>query len=134
MAGTIYDYVSTVTPDNNETMSLNAVGVIREVTTKNQVIHLGVDGSEERIEIASGVIAYIDYPFNVMTAEDGNTLFDFWHTSTKGSGKIKSFKLAYTDGHTYVVRFDSDMNRSRPVGYHQSSSVSFKVLGRVLDA
>ena len=133
MTGTIYDYIDIVAPDNDVTMTLNAIGEIVEKTTKNQIVHLGVDGSEERITIAEKVIAYIEYPFNVMTAANGTILFDFWHDSAKGNGIVDSFKLDYTDGHTYVVRFASDMDRSRPIGYHQSSHVSFKILGRIAD-
>jgi hypothetical protein len=129
----IYDYISTATPDNDVTMTLAARGAVTERTTKNQIIHLGVDGSEERITISSTVIAYLEYPFSALSNSDAGTVFDFWHDAAKGNGKVESFKLDYTDGHTYVVRFESDMDRVRTLGNFQSMSVVFKILGRIDD-
>lgn len=129
----IYDYILAALPDNNVTMLLAARGNITERTTKNQVVHLGVDGSEEIITIASAVIAYLEYPFSALTNSDGGLVFDFWHDSAKGDGRAKSFKLQNTDGHTYVVRFENDMDRVRHLGNYQSMSVVFKILGRIND-
>lgn len=130
----IYDYISDATPDNNVTMTLAARGSITERTTKNQIVHLGVDGSEEVITIASTVIAYLEYPFSALTNSDAGTVFEFWHDAAKGNGIAESFKLQNGDGHTYVVRFDSDMDRVRHLGNYQSLSVIFKILGRIADA
>jgi hypothetical protein len=130
----LYDYVDEVVPDNDETMTLAARGNVTERTMLNQVIHKAVDGvSDEVITISSKVIAYISYPFSALSNSDGGTVFDFFHDSTKGNGIAKSFKLQNTDGHTYVVKFESNMDRVRMLGNYQSMNVDFKVIGKILD-
>jgi len=129
----IYDYISIATADNDQTMTLEARGDVQENTSKNQIIHLGVDGSEERVTISDTVIAYLVYPFSALSDSDAGTVFDFWHDAAKGNGKVESFKLQYTDGHTYVVRFESNMDRVRKLGGFSSVDVVFKILGRIAD-
>ena len=129
----MYDYLSVATADNDVTLTLNAVGTLVEHGTKNQVIHIGDDGSEERIDLAGGTsIFYLDYPWKYLTESDAGTVMDFWHDAAKGNGRAESFKLAHSDGHTYVVRFDTDL--SREIKRRARSIVlRFKILGRIAD-
>jgi hypothetical protein len=108
----IYDYVSQATADNNQTLSVLPQRVLKEFGTKNQVIHLGDDGSEERISLSDDSIFYVTLQWPVLDESDAGTLMEFWHDPSYGRGRAKTFKWEHpTDGHTYVVRFDSDFSR-----------------------
>lgn len=130
----MYDYLSTITPDYNSTLSITPLGTVTEESQKNQVVHLGVDGSEERISFNTAPIYYISFDWKVLSQSDSGTIFDFYNDASKANGMQRSFKYAYGDGHTYVVRFDSKLTRS---GQHLSrlgiTGVRLKVLGRIAD-
>jgi len=129
----MYDYISVATPDNDVTLSLAARGNLVERGTKKQVVHLGEDGSEERISLSDTSVFYLTYPFDKLRAADAGTVMDFWHDAAKGNGMAETFKLSHSDGHVYVVRFDCDMERAIR-GVIHSISVVFKIIGRIADA
>lgn len=130
----IYDYVSTVSPDNNETLSIDPQTVITETGTKNDVIHLMDDESEERVGLSSNFVFYILVRYDLCSESDAGTIMDFFCDASKGNGKLESFKFDHPDGHTYVVRFDEDLTRLKdPVNY-SFKTIRFKVLGRIADA
>jgi len=130
----IYDYVATVTPDYNAAIGITPQGVVTEESSKNGVVHTGADGSEERISFGTSSIFYITIGWNVLTASDSGTIFDWYNDPAKANGCQRSFKYAYGDGHTYVVRFDCVLPRS---GQHMSrmglTGIKMKVLGRIAD-
>ena len=134
----MYDYLSTVAPDNEETLSTpEPQDILTEKGLINQEIHLGDDGSEERIGLSDGAIFYVTLVWSGLEAADSGTILDFYFDAAKGNGRIESFKWAHpTDGHTYVVRFDTDLTRPQKSGgkIHQIKAVKFKVLGRIVDA
>ena len=132
----MYDYLSIVAPDNDVTLSTpTPQKIITEKGLKNQVIHLGDDGSEERINLATASIFYVTLLWNALVEADSGTIMDFYFDAAKGNGRAESFKWAHpTDGHTYVVRFDCDFSRPRKgAGIHQIKSMKLKVLGRIAD-
>jgi len=132
----MYDYVSTVTADNDVTLSTpTPQKIITEKGLKNQVIHLGDDGSEERITLADASIFYATLQWDGLIEADAGTIMDFYFDAAKGNGRAESFKWAHpTDGHTYVVRFDCDFSRPRKgAGIHQIKTMKLKVLGRIAD-
>ena len=104
------------------------------VSSKNQVVHIGADGSEERISFDSDSIFYIDLAWNILSAANAGTIFDWYNDAAKANGMQRSFKYAYGDGHTYCVRFASDLSQA---GQAQSrlgfQGVRMKVLGRIAD-
>lgn len=127
-----YDYIATATPDSTSVLSLSAVGQFAEHAVMNQVIHLGDDGSEERIALSTSRQFYYDVPFSAMTEADAGTLFDFWCNTTIGNGKMRSFNFHHAYGnttHTYVVRFDGDLQRQISAGNIHGMTVRLKVLG-----
>ena len=131
----IYDYVSEATADHDQTLSLAARGDVVEHGSKNVVIHLGDDESEQRVSLGSGgSIFYLTYPWSSLNESDAGTVVDFFHDASKGNGRASSFKLSHTDGHTYVVRFDTELDRTVKLGNIHSAAVRFKVLGRIADA
>lgn len=132
----IYDYISTVSPDNDVTLSTpTPENILLEEGTINQVIHLGDDGSEERISLATSKIFYVTLQWDALEAADSGTIMDFYFDAAKGNGRLESFKWDHpTDGHTYVVRFDSSFIRpNKPPFIHQVKNIRLKILGRIAD-
>ena len=126
-----YDYLPIAVPDVNVTLSITAQGKVTETSSENTVIHLGDDGSEERVILSSTPVFTLSWGYNILSAADSGTILDLYHTSAQGMGR--SFKVVH-DGHTYVARFASTLTRA---GQHANrlgiSGVSLKLLGRILD-
>jgi hypothetical protein len=130
----MYDYLSTVVPDYNALLDILPQGVVSEESQKNQVIHLGVDGSEERISFNTSPIYFITIEWKSLSETDSGTVFDMYNDPAKANAMQRSFKYAYGDGHTYVVRFDSKLTRSgRLVSSYGIPGVRLKILGRIAD-
>lgn len=128
----IYDYVSVVTPDVDVTLALEAQGEISEESLENCVIHLGDDGSEERISLSTTPVFYVTFGYNVLSEADSGTILDLYHTSA--CGMALSFKWSAYDGHTYVVRFDSNLTRAgQAMSRMKMQGIRLKILGRIED-
>lgn len=134
MAVEMYDFLSTISPDYNVLLDISPQGTVSEESSKNQTIHLGVDGSEERISFNTSPIFYITIGWNALSESESGTVFDMYNDPTKANGMMRTFKYAYGDGHTYVVRFDTKLTRS---GQHLEKmgiiGIRLKVLGRIVD-
>lgn len=137
----MYDYLNTVTPDNDVTLDIPSQEVVIEEAEKYDEVHVGDDGSEERIVLGVDGISvfYVILSFYTISESDAGTIIDFYHNSSKGNGRAKSFKwINYSEPsarrHTYVVRFDSTVPRSikLPV-IHGLTNIRLKVLGKILD-
>jgi len=136
MLAEIYDYVSAVTADNNWTLSVSPSEVVVETGSKNQIIHMGDDGSEERVSLSTNTIFYVTLIWNKKSRNDAGIIFDAYHSSNKGNGNAESFYWSSPDGHTYTVRFDGELSRhmlNLPTVYYDFMSVRLRVLGRVDD-
>ena len=133
-ASEMYDFLSTITPDYNATLSLSAKGVVSEESQKNQVIHLGVDGSEERISFSTSPIFFISISLGTLSESDSGLVFDWYNDPVKANAMQRSFYYAFGDGHTYVVRFDCKLTRSgRRLSSYSVEGIRLKVLGRKAD-
>lgn len=133
-ASEVYDFVSTVTPDYAQAIGILPSGEIAEESSKSQIIHIGIDGSEERISFTTTSIFYIEIQWNVLSESDAGTIFDWYNDSAKANGTQRSFKYTWGDGHTYVVRFDSPLpRRGQAVSRYGIGSIRLKILGRIAD-
>lgn len=131
----VYDYVATVTPDVDVTLTVAAQGIVSEESGgSNVVIHTADDTSEERIILDDTSVFFISWDWNALTAADSGTIMDLYHTSAHGRAYSFKYQCA-ADGHTYVVRFDCDLTR-RGQAYSRMgfSGIRLKVLGRIADA
>ena len=131
----MYDYIATVTADNNQTLSVQPSRMITEIGSFKDKIHMGDDGSEERIQLSSTPIFYVTLYWNNRLAADIGTVFDFYFNAAYGNGRTESFKWSHPkDGHTYVVRFESELSRTilNP-NIHGISYCKLRVLGRIED-
>jgi hypothetical protein len=128
----MYDYIAVAVPDYNVLLDIPPQGTISEESAKNQVIHMGVDGSEERISFNTTPIFYITIGWNALSEADSGTIFDMYNDTAKANGMQRTFKYAYGDGHTYVVRFCDKITRSgRTLATLGISGVRLKVLGKI---
>lgn len=131
----LYDYLSTVSADVDQTLSIDPQSVLTETVTKNDVVNEGDDRSEERAEFTGDFIAYVVIRYDILDASNSGIVIDFFFNSSKGNGLINSFKFAHPDGHTYVVRFDTDITRlvnPAPDNY-SIKNIKLKILGRIAD-
>jgi hypothetical protein len=128
----MYDYIAVAVPDYNALLDILPQGTVSEESAKNQIIHMGVDGSEERISFNTTPIFYITIGWNALSESDSGTVFDMYNDTAKANGMQRTFKYIYGDGHTYVVRFDCKLIRSgRTLATLGISGVRLKVLGRI---
>ena len=131
----MYDYLSTITPDYGTTaLTIRPQISISEESQKNGAIHLGVDGSEERISFNTTSVFNINIQWAALSESDSGLVFDFYNDSNKANGCQRSFKYTLGDGHTYVVRFDCILTRTgnNKIRYGLPG-VKLKVLGRIAD-
>lgn len=131
----MYDDLSVVTPDVNQTLSVKPQGVITEIGSKNQEIHVADDNSEERIGFSDDSIFYVTLQWPAISESDSGTLQQFYHDPLYGNARLKTFKWSHpTDGHTYVIRFDSDFERAKQnAAIWGVLNVRFRVLGKISD-
>ena len=133
-AAEMYDRLSAVTADYNYTLTIKPQGVVSEESQKNGVAHVGADGSEERIAFGTSSIFYITIGWNILSESNSGTIFDWYNDPAKANGCQRSFKYAFGDGHTYVVRFDCALPRSGSgMSRMGIQGVRLKVLGRISD-
>ena len=129
----MYDYLSAATADYTATtLTISAQGDVSEESSKAQVVHYGIDGSEERISFNTNPVYFISWDWAILSEADSGTIFDFYNDPAKANGKQRSFQHSYGDGHTYVVRFDCNLTRrGHSVSSYGIPGVRLKVLGRV---
>jgi len=133
----MYDRLSTIASDVNQTLSIACQGEITEEGGFNQKVHKGYDGSERRVNLGSTTPEfYCTFNWNQLSESDMGTIFDLYFDSTKAFGMVNSFKWSKRDdGHTYVVRFASEIfsrsgNSNARMG---SRGVKLRILGRIAD-
>lgn len=133
----IYDYLTTLTPDYSTTIFCNGIrkphGIVIETGQKNVIIHRADDDSEERIGISTDTVFYVVLSWNAMSESDAGEIFDYYHSTSKASGNLNSFKWTHpTDGHTYVCRFDGPLQRQKKPGdIWGYAQVRLRILGKI---
>lgn len=126
---------SAAVPDAVDVMSVTPQNVLTEGFDKNDVVRIGDDGSEERIEFGSStpeIIVKLQWTY--LSDADAGTLMEFWVDPMKGRGKIRTFVWQHpTEGggtQQYVVRFASNIQRSlNAVGHFGIATISLKIIG-----
>lgn len=134
----MYDYLTAAVPATTATMNIIPQELLIEEGKKNQVAHVFDDGSESRISISDTSVFYIKLRWTSgIPIEDAGTIMNFFHKTNLGNGITRSFEWIHpTDGHTYVVRFNSTLPREIgviTVNKHKIQEIQFKVLGRIND-
>jgi hypothetical protein len=130
----LYDYLDTVTPDVDQTLSIDPQAVLTELAIKNDVVHYGDDDNEEVISLSGNKkIMYIVILYNLLNASDSGTVLMFWMDESYGDGFANSFKFDHPDGHTYVVRFDTGFERQQAPTTYSMKQIKLRVLGKVAD-
>lgn len=129
----MWDYLSASTA-NYVAANLNVTpqNIMTERGYKNITIHLGDDGSEERIALDSKSIFYVNLQWDVLGTTDASTIVNHYHSTGIANGIGRSFRWSHpTDGHIYTARFDSDLSRFEvPGNLFGIAQVSLKILGR----
>jgi hypothetical protein len=137
----MYDYLSTISPDVSSftlgvaPYAIVPQGAVAERGVMNQEIHTSDDDSEERISFSSAPTFTVRIPFETLTESEAGVLYDIYYDSAKANGIEKTFKWLYPDGHTYVARFDCDLERIRKAAdIYGFAEITMRILGRIADA
>lgn len=133
----MYDYLSVATPDYSATtLSIGCQVQLVEEGEFSQEVHEGDDTSEEVISFSTSPILYVELQWPVKSESDTGTILDFFLDTSKGYGYSRSFKWDHpTDGHTYVVKFRSKIQRVyRPGVFYGINTIKLKVIGTIADA
>ena len=129
----MWDYLYAVNADSDYILDVSPSEVVIEEGDKNCIIHTGDDGSEDRISLSNNSILYVILIWRHKNASDAGTIFDYYHDSSKGNGRSKSFRWSHpTDGHLYTVRFADKLSRKLIDGITRTytfDSVKLRVLG-----
>jgi len=129
----MYDFL-TATTANYVSTALNVTPqrIMVERGIKNQVVHLGDDGSEERVNLDSKSIFRVSLQWDVLGSTDASKIVNFYHSTAIANGMSRSFRWTHpTDGHTYTARFDSDLRRLEvPGNLFGIGEVTLRILGR----
>jgi len=128
----MYDYLTATAASSTELFDVKPQKILTELGRKNQVAHIGDDGSEQRVSFSNTSVFNVVLKWNVISAADAGTIMDYFHSTSLGNGISRSFRWSHpTDGHTYTVRFASDLSQFRQeVALYGFKDVTFKVLGR----
>lgn len=130
----IYDYLDVVAPDKDLTLTLKGNGGIflEEDISGIDAIHTSPDGAyESRLDFSGGKIrAFLTIPYSNILAADRGTLMQYYCDPNYGNKRINSFKLEYSDGHTYTVRFHNPSFKCQWRGRLYATICVFKILGK----
>jgi hypothetical protein len=105
-------FTGTLTADYTTALTIAAQGVVTEEGSKNQVIHMADDNSEERITLSTGSIFYVNWDLNQLSESDAGTVMDHYHDPAKANGIGRTFKWTAHDTKSYVCRWDCKLTRS----------------------
>jgi len=122
--------LSQKTPDYDATLpNLPIASFSESVTVTTNILEVD-SGDEERIQIAQPDFR-VTLNLSKLTKSQIEELIEFYTNETKANGKMRSFKWTHpVDGHTYVVRFDTDLiDVIRHGLFTDELSITLRVLG-----
>ena len=106
----MYNYLSDKTADyTTATLSIASQVSLPQTGDKPQVVHELDDGvTVVGLSSSSYFIVQLQWPY--ISESDKNTIMSLWHSSSKADGRRRTFYWQHpTDGHTYTVRFMSQL-------------------------
>ena len=133
----MFDFLSKTTADSKALFSTSVIPqhVLTEVGDKNVIIHMGDDGSEERIALDNNAIFRVRLRWDYLKPGDAGTIINQYYSTGLGNGRARSWRWAHpTDGHQYTVRFDAPLSRAimprsgDSSGIHQIAEIVLRVL------
>lgn len=134
----MYDYLNEVTPDYAGTLSVTPTEVLVEQGNFQQLTYEMDSGDAEVVSLSQNRTFLVTLQWDAQNPDDAGTIVDFYFDTAKGFGRARTFYWQHPlDGHTYVVRFWSDLAREMRGGYGTRQwikSVTLKVEGKKLDA
>lgn len=134
----MYNHLSAVTPDYNYTLDIKAGSkALRDRAQAGyQTMRRFDDGTDETVSFLNVPQYYVSVDSTVLTVANAAVVFDLFSDPAKANRMARSFKLAHKDGHTYVVKFASDIERQWQADQgqlHPMGDILFRVIGRIND-
>jgi hypothetical protein len=131
----MFDFLSATTADSKTLFAVNPQEILTEIGEKNVVIHMGDDGSEERVALDNDPIFRVKLRWNYLSESDAGTIFNQYYSTGEGNGMARSWRWDHpTDGHDYTVRFDAPLSRSwipaAGAPLHGIQEITLRILGK----
>ncbi len=128
----MWDYLTAAAANSTSLLNVTPQRTLNESGRKNQIVHIGDDGSEQIVSFSNDSIFTVALRWKVINESDAGTIFDYYNSTALGNGMSRSFRWQHpTDGHQYTVRFASDPSRIRQeVALYGFSDTTLKILGR----
>lgn len=111
------------------TLTVKPQKIVVETYDKNQIVHEADDGTIA-VTTLSGTktIVEVTLQWTMISSIDAGTILDFYASSSKANGRATTFYWEHpTDGHTYVARFMSPLERL----LHVKLKTSFQEISQV---
>lgn len=130
-----YDYLATATPDCGSTLTLDAVGDVRQIFYREQAKHQFDDAAIRVVTLSTALQMFFHIPYNGLSEADSGTLMELYCNTTAANGMANTFNFAFSDSHTYVCRFEDRAERLLKIDkYHQWPGIVLRVEGKITDA
>jgi hypothetical protein len=118
IANPIWGYVSSVSPDVNQTLSIVPQRVLTEVAEVEQQIIIADDGIDHTLAFSTDSSFTFTLQWDTLSDEDAATILDFWLSTSLGyrrsfkwSHPFETHPVVPASDHVYVVKFETDIGR-----------------------
>jgi hypothetical protein len=127
-----HSYLQSATPDIADILTIKPVGEMLPATFKKPQQAFFTDAGGEQVNSYSAKWHIIQrIPWDYLSAEDKETIFNLYFSASKANGKQYSFTWAHpVDGQYYIAYFGMDLSWAEAAaGYFYSSNVVLKIIG-----
>lgn len=135
----MFDYLSDMTPDYTlTTLSVTPTSVLVEEVAYKQITYETDDLDVLAVTLGTSPRFVVALQWEYQTPEDAGTILDFYFDAAKAKGMARSFYWQHPlDGHTYVVKFATPLQREYRAGFSNLQwirEVRLRVIGRKAEA
>lgn len=112
------DYLGSKTADYNYTLTIPCTTELPLTGNKNQIVHEFDDGGVRVAAMSSDSWYDIKIQFDILSKTDADTIFELYNNPNYANGSERTFYWTHPDdGHTYTVRFMSEVTLIRRHSY-----------------
>jgi len=126
----IYNFLSNVSADNAETLTLPSHDGIDHQPVREQYVEVLDDGSEERIDADNVYQFTTTIKWIEMSKENHQIIMDYFYSATKGAGITETFYWEHpSDGHAYTVRFEAKPQQVQKPNHVYDVTAKLRIVG-----
>ena len=132
-----YDFLSDLTADVDITLDIAPHEILPMTGNKAQIVHKKDDGSVSVYTVSGQSYYDVEVHWTILTAAQAAFIFNLWHDQALANGMANTFYWEHpVDGHTYTVRFMSELKSAHHAGWGTKQSVeavTLRIEGRKAD-